>query len=385
MGSMVEDVFEAARESGRNPGAIFLEMLELRFGIGQLGFSEYFDYELYKTDLSKAEKRAFGGWRGQGILEKMLVDVYSEFMTIDKVTMYAIFAGYGFPFPKILATYGNQRPMHGALRLNNPDELIQYLQEPGRLPVYIKPSSSSFGRGNVLVDRWEDGKFVLGNKDLLDPKAMVAHLDDRRGLGWVLQQPLKAHPAVAELCGTDKISGLRIHSFLGSKGPTLIRAVWRVNGGNNDDDHFKFGTSGNLIAELDIESGSVKRVVTGFRKTRAQVANHPVTGRSLTGFVIPFWQEIKTLVCDAHLAFPGYLCPGWDIAICEDGPSILEVNSFGDIDTSQHAGRVGFIDDRFLSLLRDRNLTHGLRRENFIRWTLGRSPQQIDFPRAWSW
>ena len=385
MATLMDDVFKAARESGRHPGAIVLEMLKLRFGPGLLGFSEYFDYQLHKSDISMAEKRAFGGWRAQSVLEKMLVDVYSEFMTIDKITMYAIFAGYGLPFPKILATYGTERPMGGAHCIQSPDELIEYLQTPGRLPVYIKPSSSSFGRGNVLVDRWENGKFMLGSKEQLDPDAMVAHLNDRRGLGWVLQQPLTAHPSIAELCGTKKISGLRIHSFFSSTGPTLIRAVWRINGGNNDDDHFKFGTSGNLIAELDLDSGAVKRVVTGFRESRTQVTNHPLTGRPLTGFVIPFWKEIKDLVCDSHLAFPGYLCPGWDVAICEDGPSILEVNSFGDIDTSQHAARVGFMDERFLSLLNDRKLIDGLRPGNHIRWALGQTPQQTDFPRAWPW
>jgi len=385
MATLMDDVFKAARESGRNPGAIVLEMLKLRFGPGLLGFSEYFDYQLHKSDISTEEKRAFGGWRAQSVLEKMLVDVYSEFMTIDKITMYSIFAGYGLPFPKVLATYGTERPMGGAHRIKTANEVVQYLQTPEHLPVYIKPSSSSFGRGNVLVDRWENGKFTLGNREQLGPDAMVAHLNDRRGLGWVLQQPLTAHPSVAELCGTKKISGLRIHSFFSSSGPTLIRAVWRINGGNNDDDHFKFGTSGNLIAELDIDSGAVKRVVTGFRETRTQVANHPLTGRTLTGFVIPFWKEIKNLVCDAHLAFQGYLCPGWDIAICEDGPSILEVNSFGDIDTSQHAGRKGFMDARFLSLLSDRKLIDGLRPGNHIRWALGRPPRQTDFPRAWPW
>lgn len=385
MVKMMDDLALAAKESGRTPLAVFGEMLALRLGTGQLGFSEYFDYQLHLTDLSQSEKRAFGGWRAQSVLEKMLVDVYSEFMTIDKITMYAIFAGNGFPFPEILATYGTERPLRGALRLHHPAELIAYLQTPGRLPVYIKPSSSSFGRGNVLVDRWENGKFVLGSKAQLDPEEMAAHLNDRRGLGWILQRPLTAHPDIAALCGTSKISGLRIHSFLTPAGPKLIRAVWRINGGNNDDDHFKFGTSGNLIAELDVASGAVRRIVTGFRSTRRQVTHHPTTGRLLTDFVIPHWQQIRELVCDAHLAFPGYLCPGWDIAVCAEGPSILEVNSFGDIDTSQHAGRIGFLDGPFLALLRERKLIDSQRPGKHLRWILGQRPKQTDFPRAWPW
>jgi hypothetical protein len=50
------------------------------------------------------------------------------------------------------------------------------------------------------------------------------------------------------------------------------------------------------------------------------------------------------------------ICPGWDIAICEDGPRILEINAFGDIDLFQHAYRSGFIDDLFLNKMRDRGI-----------------------------
>ena len=57
-----------------------------------------------------------------------------------------------------------------------------------------------------------------------------------------------------------------------------------------------------------------------------------------------------------QFAFPGFICPGWDIAVCEDGPKILEVNYFGDIDLSQRAHRKGFVDDEFLALMRSRGL-----------------------------
>jgi hypothetical protein len=52
----------------------------------------------------------------------------------------------------------------------------------------------------------------------------------------------------------------------------------------------------------------------------------------LEGFHVPHWNDVKALVCEAHKAFPGYVCPGWDVAICKDGPKILEVNFFGDIE-----------------------------------------------------
>lgn len=43
-------------------------------------------------------------------------------------------------------------------------------------------------------------------------------------------------------------------------------------------------------------------------------------------------------------------------ALCADGPKVLEVSAFGDIDLSQHAYRRGFLDAEFPSLLRERGL-----------------------------
>lgn len=382
---LAKEVQSAASEADRSVASIVSEMLRLHFSKGLLGVTEYFDYELYKNDLSPAEKAAFGGWRAQAYLEKMLIDDLSEFMSIDKITMYSLFSGYGLPFPTVKAIFGSARPSSGTLQLNSADELIAFLRDESNLPVYIKPSSSSFGRGNFLVSGIEDGMYVLGNSEKIGDKELVDRLDNRRGLGWVLQEPLESHDDVFALTGTRKVSGLRIHSFMTPEGPTIVRAVWRINSGKTDFDQFRYGESGNLISEVDVESGKVVRVVGGFRKTRTVLSDNPTTGAKIVGFSIPHWEKIKSLVCDAHTAFPGYLCPGWDIAVCNDGPRILEVNAFGDIDTSQHAARKGFLDEHFLSLLKARNLLHEIPQGNLLRRMTWSQPPRKKFRNQWSW
>ena len=105
----------------------------------------------------------------------------------------------------------------------------------------------------------------------------------------------------------------------------------------------------------------------------------------LVGFQVPYWNEIRSLVCDAHLVFPGYLCQGWDIAICEDGPKILEVNEVGDIDLSQHAYRRGFLDDDFLILMRGRGLERLLSR-TAGHWQRGKKNGRLGKrKRHWPW
>lgn len=344
----------ASNDSGRSLVSLIVEIVRLRFSVGQIGFSEYFDFRLYAPDLSMDAKRAFGGWKVQGILEDILIDDYARFLSLDKITMYGLLANYGFPVPKMRAVYRSPRPS-ALTPLATPAELARFLEQPQALPVYMKPSFGSYGRGNTLVRGLEQGRLILGDGSTVALQEFCEALDDGKGLGWILQEPLTPHSRIAAICGS-KVSGVRVHTFLSPAGPVVTKAIWKINVGKEDSDNFRHGASGNMLAALDLETGEVTRVVGGTGFDQKIDPTHPVSGEKLAGFEVPFWKEIKTLVCDANLAFPGFICPGWDIAICEDGPKILEVNHFGDIDLSQHAYRKGFLDEAFVGLMRSRQL-----------------------------
>ncbi|MGV0950354.1 MAG: sugar-transfer associated ATP-grasp domain-containing protein, partial [Azonexus sp.] len=351
---LISEFSKASEQSKRSVGSLLIELIRLHFSLGRIGASEYLDFRLHMNNLTFEEKCAFGGYRAEAILEEILIDDYARFISLDKITMYALLEGYGLPFPKIHAIYGSRRP-GSFLCLDSPQALASYFENPASLPVYAKPSFGAYGRGNVLISGLRDGYFILGDRSTVELHKFCQSLEDRGGLGWILQEPLTAEARIAELCG-DKISGVRIHSFMSSDGPVLTKAIWKINVGTEDSDNFRDGESGNLAGALDIQTGKVIRVVSGLGLTQLVDLPHPKTGAQLVGFSVPYWNEIKSLVYDAHLAFPGFICPGWDIAICEDGPKILEVNYFGDIDLPQRAYNRGFMDEAFLSLMRSRNL-----------------------------
>jgi hypothetical protein len=222
-----------------------------------------------------------------------------------------------------------------------------------------------------VVKRYEDGRLVLGDGSITDAKEFCTSLDSasfslksqdsslpqhqRRPFGWVLQEALRAHREIAALCG-DKISGVRVHTFLSPRGPRIHRAIWKINVGTKDSDNFHHGASGNMLAALHVEDGSAVRIVSGIGPDQKVNPPHPVTGKALLGFRLPQWKRIREVVLDASTNFPGLLCQGWDVAVCDDGPRLLEVNAIGDIDLSQHSHACGFLDEPFLSLLRERDL-----------------------------
>lgn len=349
-------VLLASKKHERSILEILIEILRLRYSIGRLGISEYFDFRLYEKDLSLEEKKAFCGYRGQAILEEILIDDRSAILSLDKVTMYLLLMGHGFPIPSLRATYGTGRC--GPFRcLDSVEALVAYLEEPNALPVYLKPSFSGFGKGNALIREAKNHYLILGDGSQVSINSFCQSLNLAAEFGWILQEPLQAHPDIISL-SSEKVSGVRVHTFLSAKGPKITRAIWKINAGKKDFDNFQHGASGNMLGEIDLETGCVKRVVSGYGFDQVINPCHPVTGMKLQGFDIPHWKTLKDLVLDASVVFKGFICQGWDIAICEEGPRILEVNMLGDVDLSQYSHRRGFMDDEFIVMMQDLGFYH---------------------------
>lgn len=63
---------------------------------------------------------------------------------------------------------------------------------------------------------------------------------------------------------------------------------------------------------------------------------HPTTGTRFVGFQIPYFKEAVELVKSAALEVPGMRYIGWDVAITEKGPVLVEGNNFPSYDMVQN-------------------------------------------------
>lgn len=84
--------------------------------------------------------------------------------------------------------------------------------------------------------------------------------------------------------------------------------------------------AGNPAAPIDIETGKVIGDAVFSDITREPISIHPITGVSIIGFQVPFWSEIKQMMDRAVLISPENKSIGWDIAITENGPELIEGN-----------------------------------------------------------
>ena len=355
--STFSDLFRELRTSDVAVPLLVRDWLPTRFGPGRLSLLEYCKFNVDRLPgLSAQDRAAFVGVRGAAVLEEILSDDYSRILNYDKLIFDHIARGAGLPVPEIFAVYAPQRRPGPFRKLANVAELRDFLHGWRRFPIYCKPSYGGNGDQNFQIERWVDERAVIDGDSVVSVEELAARMTERSGLGFLLMETLRPHGDIAAVAG-DSISGLRIHVLRLRKGPTMFRPVWKIARRGAVVDNFQHGKSGNLFASIDVSTGRIERVVYG--RGHRQLVNvlHPDTGRQLTGFQLPHWQAVREMVLgEAPELFPGYLCQGWDVAICENGPVLIEVNHFVGMNLLQHPYGRGFLEGEVLDLLRERNL-----------------------------
>lgn len=82
---------------------------------------------------------------------------------------------------------------------------------------------------------------------------------------------------------------------------------------------------GDMVAPIDLNSGIIKYDAQDLDGNI--FSHHPVTNFKIKGFQIPYWKEVLELVSNAAKVIPSVGYIGWDIAITNEGPILIEGNT----------------------------------------------------------
>jgi len=85
-------------------------------------------------------------------------------------------------------------------------------------------------------------------------------------------------------------------------------------------------SAGNFAAPINPLTGIVEGPGIYSDITKPDVFIHPITGIDIVGFKIPYWKEVVQMAKDAALHNKKNRSIGWDIAITDDGPVLIEGN-----------------------------------------------------------
>ncbi len=227
----------------------------------------------------------------------------------------------------------------------------QLLRDLPATDLFIKPVLGKGGGGCELWRRLGDGLYRNSRGMEADAAALMAHVAAlSRKQPCMIQRALRNHHELHDLTA-GALSTVRLLSCRNEAGDfeaTCAAFRMSVNPASPIDNFH----AGGVAAAVDLASGCLGPATTlGMGEDFSWYEKHPVTGGRIEGRQLPYWRETLALAERAHRVFPDYVLVGWDIAILEDGPCIIEGNRGPDVDIHQRTARAPIGDGRFGELL----------------------------------
>lgn len=279
-----------------------------RYGFG---LTDYLNYKLYNKN-SKERKQYVSTKTENKFYETVSPSAYKKRYTIkpDFLADFKDFTKRDFIVPKE----------------DNYNEFLEFLDKH---EVFMSKPYDGLGGADVKKEYSKD----IENKEEYFNNAIKNRT--------FLEELVKQHPDMNKLC-EKSVNTMRIMTFNDHGKSRIIWMGLRVGNGINSIDNFH---AKGMAVNIDINTG--KLVGNAIDKNLNEYEEHPFTHVKFDGFQIPCFEEAKKMVLEASLRSDKILVVGWDVAISDRGPVIIEGNRRPGFDIVQvlSGGRMDIIND----------------------------------------
>lgn len=298
---------------------------------------QYLSCHLYKKE--KNNIRDYFPWKFLYRLKKPFIDNEVREVLENKLFFDYFYRPFSIGLPEILM-YNHRKVfcIKGEIReASNIDDFKIIMEEIFNIhaaadSIIIKRTYWSYGGDKVFK--------IFRNQVREDPDLMDELYSTVIKTGYLFQDVVVQHRELDKL-NPSCLNTMRIDTYINPDGKIeVISAYIRMSFRNAHVDNI---TSGGLMVGVDKDKGWLKKEgYTNFKDAGTKIfTEHPVTNTVFENFKIPYFSEAKDLVIKAAGLMPGLRLVGWDVAITESGPVLIEGNSDYD-NTGNNLSEGGF-------------------------------------------
>lgn len=146
--------------------------------------------------------------------------------------------------------------------------------------------------------------------------------DNLKETHGIIEEWIQQHPAMHKLY-PDAVNIIRVQTVYAKGRCNFLGATLTIGYKNK----IANASADSIFTLVDVKTGQVS--TDGCDYNDNTYINHPETGVHFKGFQIPMWEEVLTMLEKAAARVPEIGYVGWDVAITEYGPVIIEGNNDG--------------------------------------------------------
>ncbi len=207
---------------------------------------------------------------------------------------------------------------------------ISLLKEGQSFPesdLFLKPVTGSRGYDCTLL--------MYGGNGIYNPEHSEFHFNETNlkkylrhkafRQNYILQPRYLNHPDLNDI-SNGHLCTCRIVTYLeDNQVPKFLFSLFMMPVGDSISSN-----TGAIWSAIDSETGILEAPSDMYQKEL--IDKHPQGGGVIKGKNLPFWEEVKESCIMAHSMFSDLHFIGWDVALCREGPVILEGNISWDLE-----------------------------------------------------
>lgn len=135
----------------------------------------------------------------------------------------------------------------------------------------------------------------------------------------VLEELVIQHDGINEL-HPNSVNTIRVITIFKNNKSHVVATYMRIGKGKIVDNF----SSGGMVVPVDVKTGIIN--FKALDKDGNLYEKHPLTGINIIGFKVPLWEDVLNLVKQASKELPQIGIMGWDVAVTNEGPLLIEGN-----------------------------------------------------------
>ena len=322
MKSLSKDFFFLYKNKRPHVVSRFRHYLKLRYR-KKITVEEFVNYEQAFVDPVFVE--TFLSFREACVYWQVLNPSRYAVLAKDKYVSHLLLERVGVPMPELYAYY---HPENGNFGF---EKLKMELETKNVQSCVVKPAVDGAHGAGVFVCK----EMLYSQDDIIMVKSDGKQLSLRdfcetnRTTSWLFERIVVQSDQIGKI-NRSSVNTVRFMTALYPEGNVKVYATW-MKFGRAGSDIDNAGGGGNVDCAVNTETGECFNVSLFNSFTDVvRCDNHPDSGERIRGLRIDNWDRIKKCLCDYQAQIPQLKVIGWDVALTENGPVVIEINNYWD-------------------------------------------------------